>query len=233
MIDAKRALAGVVAFCAVWPALSGEAKADVHDLELSVPVALMDRSTAASGVPAGYGYENTTGLSTGLDARLYFENGSDYFHFGVALGAQHQAGSFLGLVDGYAYRTTLMEAGLAARAILPCLSRGDVKWRLGGVLALVGAHADAGMGVGGRDNGPDYEERAAASAALDHGGLGWRLGFDLSWHIESFLVGVGLGARQYFAFEGPVSRVWLMDLGLRIGGRFDLFPSPESHYTEA
>ncbi len=204
------------------------AAADVHDLELTLPIGVVDRSTAgALDAPAGYGYDNTSGTLAGLEGRLFFGQRDDYFHLGVMMGAQQQAGALLGLVDGYAFRTTVMEAGLTARVLFPCMSRGDVKWRLGGVLALVGVHSDAGMGVGGRDNGPDFEERAAASAALDHAGLGWRLAFDLSWHVGPFLAGIGLGVRQYFGIDSPISRVWMMDAGLRIGARFDLFAEPQ------
>lgn len=206
------------------------ASADARDLELTIPIGVVDRSTAgALEAPAGYGYENTSGLLTGLEGRLFFGRPDDYFHLGVMAGAQQQAGALLGLAEGHAFRTTVMEAGLTARVLFPCMSRGDVKWRLGGVLALVGVHADAGMGVGGRDNGPDFDERAIAAAALDHAGLGWRLAFDLSWHVDAFVIGIGLGARQYFAIDSPVSRVWMMDAGLRVGARFDLFSAPQPY----
>lgn len=213
---------GVLAMASVM-AMAAPAAADVHDVELTVPVVLMERSAAVAEVPGGYGYESESGLAGGLEARLFF-GGDRYFHMGLMAGAQHHAGPLFGLVDGHAFRTTVIDAGLTARVLFPCMSRGDVKWRLGGVLALVGAHADAGMGVGAPEHdGPDYNEREDASGALDHGGLGWRLAFDLSWHIESFVVGIGAGVRQYFGIDTPVSRVWMMDLGLRIGGRFDLF----------
>ena len=221
------ATSGFVLALASVMAMAAPAAADVHDLELTVPVALMDRSAAMPGTIGGYGYESETGLASGLETRLFFgDRGDDVFHLGVMLGAQHHAGPLFGLVDGHAFRTTVIDAGLTARVLFPCMSRGDVKWRLGGVLALVGAHSDAGTGVGGEDEGPDANARTAASATLDHGGLGWRLAFDLSWHIESFVAGVGLGVRQYFGIDTPVSRVWMMDLGLRIGARFDLFPAP-------
>ena len=198
---------GLLALASVM-AMAAPAAADVHDLELTVPIALMDRSAAMPGAVAGYGYESETGLASGLETRLFFgDRGHDIFHLGVVLGAQHHAGPLFGLVDGHAFRTTVIDAGLTARVLFPCMSRGDVKWRLGGVLALVGAHSDAGTGVGGEDEGPDANARTAASATLDHGGL-------------------GAGVRQNFGSDTPVSRVWMMDLGLRIGGRFDLFPPP-------
>lgn len=229
MTNGTRAWAFVIAVGAI--SLAGTARADdLHDLELTVPIGVVDRTSGVTGVPAGYGYENTAGLITGIEGRLFFGPGGErIFHMGLMLGAQQQAGALLGLVDGYAFRTTVMEAGLTARVLLPCLSRGDVKWRLGGVLALVGAYADAGTGVSGRDNGPDVDARTAASASLDHGGLGWRLAFDLSWHVESFVIGIGAGVRQYFAIESPVSRVWLADAGLRIGARFDLVAPPRPY----
>lgn len=232
MTSVTKAWTVIVAMCAVW-SLAGVTRADdLHDLELTVPIAVADRTTGIAGVPAGFGYENTSGLMTGLEGRLFFGDRDDFFHMGLMLGAQQQAGPLLGLVDGYAFRTTVMEAGLTARVLFPCLSRGDVKWRLGGVLALVGAYADAGTGVGGSPNGPAAAERAAAASALDHGGLGWRLAVDLSWHVGAFVIGIGAGVRQYFAIDSAISRVWLADLGLRIGGRFDLFSNRvESPYA--
>lgn len=226
-MESKRACLWVFGMVLAVGSIGGRARADddLHDLELTVPIGVVDRTTGVTGVPAGYGYENTSGLLTGVEGRLFFGHG-DMFHMGLMMGAQHQAGGLLGLVDDYAFRTTVVEGGLTARVLLPCLSRGDVKWRLGGVLALVGAYADAGTGVGGRPNGPAVEERTAAAATLDHGGLGWRLAVDMSWHVDSFVIGVGAGVRQYFAIDSAVSRVWLADVGLRIGARFDLMPPP-------
>lgn len=212
----------LVAACVLACSLASSLPASADDLELSVPLALVDRSTAAAGLIDGFGYESESGLAGGFEGRLFFGAPNDVFHMGVVLGALHFAGPLFGLVEGHAFRTTLMEAGLTARVLLPCLSRGDVKWRLGGVLALVGAHADAGLGLRHRDNSPGHPERVEASEALDHAGLGWRLAFDLSWHIEQFVVGAGIGARQYFGIDSPVSRVWIMDVGLRLGARFDL-----------
>ncbi len=186
----------------------------------------MDCTSGLSAAPSGFGYANASGLATGLEGRLFFGGRHGIFFMGVMAGAQHQAGPLLGAVDGYAFRTTLMEAGLTARVLLPCLSQGDVKWRLGGVLALVGAYADAGTGVGGQRNGPAADARAAAAASLDHSGLGWRLAFDLSWHVDAFLVGVGAGVRQYFPIGSAIARVWLADVGIRVGARFDLWPAP-------
>lgn len=227
---------GLAVGCIVVSLVSA-ARADVHDLELTMPVALVDRSTAVAGVPAGYGYENGAELATGLEGRLFFR-GNEYFHMGMMIGGQHQAGPFFGLVDGHALRTTTVDAGLTARVLFPCLSRGDVKWRLGGVLALSGLHADAGEGVGGRENGPDQPARRLAADTLDHAGLGFRLAIDLSWHIDSFVVGVGIGARHYFGIDTAVARDTMFDVGLRIGGRID-FPPPRAaradppyHYDE-
>ncbi len=74
--------------------------------------------------------------------------------------------------------------------------------------------------------GYGYDERVDASEDLDHAGLGWRLGLDLSVHLDNFVVGVGLGVRQYFGIDAPVSRGWLMDVGLRVGGRIDFGDHP-------
>ncbi|MGE3633776.1 MAG: hypothetical protein AB7P00_27995 [Sandaracinaceae bacterium] len=195
---------------------------DLVDLELTIPVGIAERSTAGTGAaPDGYGYARETGLLAGGEVRLHLAPMNRYFRLGVVAGAQHMAGPFFGLDGGYAMRTTLMDAGLAARTVLPCMSNDTVRWHVGGVLALTGMVADAGLGVGGTENGPDLAERRAAADALDHGGIGWRLAFDLTLHVESFLVGLALGVRQYFGIDTIADRTWLMDFGLRIGGRID------------
>ena len=99
-----------------------------------------------------------------------------------------------------------MDAGVAARTLFPCMSSDDLRVHLSGILAVTGVHADAGEGVGGRENGPLIDERRAASDALDHAGVGWRLALDLPVHVGSFIVGGGLGIRQYFGVDAPVSR---------------------------
>jgi hypothetical protein len=202
----------------------GPAAADggLSDLELTVPIAVMDRSATGTGSElAGYGYDDQTGLLVGGEARLYANLGSEYWHMGVVAGAAHHAGPALGLVDGHAFATTMTDLGVTARVLFPCMSSDEVKWRLSGLLAVSGVHADAGTGVAGQDNGPDWDARRAASDTLDHVGLGWRLALDLSVHLDHFMIGAGLGVRQYFGIDTVVSRGWMMDVGLRIGGRID------------
>jgi len=195
---------------------------DLVDLELTVPVAIADRSATGSGEDlAGYGYDAQTGLLTGGELRLYTEGFNRYLRLGVVAGAQHHAGPALGLADGYAFRTTIVDAGVAFRTIFPCMSDRSTRWHLAAVLGMTGVHADAGEGVGGEPNGDRHAERRAASERLDHAGLGWRLALDLSVHIENLIVGVGLGVRQYFGIDSPVARGLIMDAGLRIGGRID------------
>lgn len=204
-------------------AFAGTAHAhDDVELELTLPVGVADRSTAAADLVPGYGYENQTGLLLGADARLYV-GGNRYFQLGAAVAAAHHAGPALGLVDGHAFRSTMVDAGLAGRVLFPCMSGGDTRVHLSGVLGLSGLYADAGEGVGGTPNGPDVDARRAAAASLDHGALGWRFALDLSWHLGNFIVGGGVGLRQHFGLDTPVSRDLVMDVTLRLGGRIDLF----------
>ncbi|HJL18071.1 MAG TPA: hypothetical protein RMH99_20575 [Sandaracinaceae bacterium LLY-WYZ-13_1] len=198
---------------------------DTLELELTVPVALADRATTGNA-PAGFGYDAQSGLLTGAEARLLFGESHGYFAFGPTVGAQQMAGPALGLGEGHAFRSTYVDAGIAARGLFPCMSGGDTRWHLSGILALTGVHADAGLGVGGEDNGPAVDARRAASDELDHAGLGWRLALDLSIHEGSFVAGVGLGVRQYFGIDAPVARGWVMDVGVRLGGRIDLIGPP-------
>ncbi|MEQ8454712.1 MAG: hypothetical protein RLO52_31870 [Sandaracinaceae bacterium] len=200
---------------------------DRLELELSIPIGVADRSTAAPELVPGYGYENQTGLLLGADARLY-AGGNRYFQLGVALSGAHHAGPALGLADGYAFRSTMLDAGLAGRVRFPCMSGGDTRVHLSGVLGLSGLYADAGEGVGGRPNGPDAEARRAAAAQLDHGALGWRFALDLAWHLGNFIVGGGIGVRQHFGLDTAVARDLVLDVGLRIGGRIDLL-SDDAH----
>ncbi|MCB9591277.1 MAG: hypothetical protein H6719_00985 [Sandaracinaceae bacterium] len=212
---------------AVWGTLTlaSPAMADddgLVDLELTIPVGIADRSATGTGDDlAGFGYDDQTGLMTGAELRLYSTGFNRYARVGVVAGAQHHAGPLLGAVDGYAFRTTVVDAGIGVRTLFPCMSDASTRWHLSGVLGLSGIYADAGEGVGGTPNGPRYAERVAASRRLDHGGLGWRLAVDLSVHLESFIIGLGVGVRQYFGIDAAVSRGWLMDVGLRIGGRID------------
>jgi hypothetical protein len=193
------------------------------ELEITLPVALVDRSTAGTGgAPSGYGYENDAGLGLGAEMRLYFrEDGSNFFRHGIIAGSIMQAGPTLG-ADGLAFHTTYVDIGYTASALFPCMSNDELRWQLSGILALVGAYADAHTGNGGDANGADVDARNRAAQLLDHYGLGWRLAFDLSWHFRNFVVGVGLGGRQYFAIDSQVARVWTMDVGLRLGGRIDI-----------
>lgn len=191
------------------------------ELEITVNTALVDRSTAGTrGAPSGYGYENDAGLGLGAEVRIYARTDS-YFRHGLIVGNMNQAGPLLGY-GGVAFQSTFVDVGYTASVIFPCMSDDTVRWQLSGILAVVGAYADAQSGVGGAPNGPDLAERNRAAELLDHFGLGWRLAFDLSWHVRELVIGVGLGARQYFAIDSPVARVWQMDVGLRFGGRFDM-----------
>ena len=198
------------------------------DLELTIPIALADRSVTGTGEDlAGYGYDDQSGLLTGGELRLYTAGFNRYLRIGVVAGAQQHAGPALGLEGGYAFRTTMVDAGVSVRTSFPCMSDSSTRWHLSGVLAMTGVHAEAGEGVGGEENGDRYSERRAAADTLDHAGLGWRLGLDLSVHLSNFIVGLGLGVRQYFGIDAPISRGWIMDVGLRIGGRID-FLDPDN-----
>jgi len=220
-----RAMKTVTIGLLAWGALCGTAAADddLVDLELTIPVAIADRSATGTGEElAGFGYDAQTGLITGGELRLYTEGFNRYLRLGVVAGAQHHAGPALGLRgDDHAFRTTMVDAGVAVRTVFPCMSDRSTRWHLSGVLGMTGVYADAGEGVGGDPNGDRVAERREASERLDHAGLGWRLALDLSVHLESFIVGLGLGVRQYFGIDAPVARGLIMDVGLRIGGRID------------
>lgn len=197
------------------------------DLELTVPLALADRaSTGTDDGLRGYGYDGQAGLLTGAEMRLYADSFGRYLRVGLVAGAAHHAGPVLGLHRGHAFRTTLVDAGVAVRTIFPCMSDETIRWHLAGLLGVTGAYADAGEGVDGAPNGDLYDQRRVASTELDHAGLGWRFAVDLSVHIENFIVGVALGVRQYFGIDTPVSRGWITDIGLRLGGRIDLGDHP-------
>ena len=199
-----------------------EADAGLVDLELTVPVSLGDRSATGTGDGlSGYGYDDQTGLMVGAEMRLFTEGFNRFLRIGLVAGAQQHAGPLLGLDRGYAFRTTVIDAGLAVRTVFPCMSDEATRWHLSAVLGMSGVHADAGEGVDGEVNGDRHTERVAAADRLDHAGLGWRLAVDLSVHLSNFIVGLGLGVRQYFGIDTPVSRGWLMDVGLRLGGRID------------
>lgn len=205
--------------------LAAPAAADdgLIDLEVSIPISVAERSTTGTGDElAGYGYDAQTGLLGGLELRLYGGGMNRYMRVGLVAGAQQHAGPMLGL-DGndYAFRSTLVDAGVTVRTVFPCMSSRDVRWHLSGLFAMTGMMAEAGTGVGGEPNGPDEDARTRAADELDHAALGWRLGVDLALHLGNFFVGVGLGLRQLFGVETPLARTWVTDLGLRIGGRID------------
>lgn len=200
---------------------------DLVDLELTVPISVADRSTTGTGEELlGYGYDDQTGLVTGAEVRLFARGFGRYARIGVVAGAQHHAGRVLGLDGSYALRTTVIDAGVAVRTIFPCVSDEETRWHLSAVLGVMGVHADAGEGVDGEVNGDRYAERVEASERLDHAGLGWRFGVDLSIHLRNLIVGFGFGARQYFGIVAPVSRGWIVDIGLRVGGRIDFGDHP-------
>ena len=90
------------------------------DLELTVPVALADRSSTGTGADLlGYGYDDQSGLLTGGELRLYTTEFNRYARVGVMAGAQQHAGPLLGL-GGYAFRTTIVDAGRTSPKARPC-----------------------------------------------------------------------------------------------------------------
>ncbi len=194
--------------------------ASAQQVEISTEAALLDRST--TGTPdglAGYGYDTDAGLALGLDTRLFIDRISEHFHHGPFAAVTHHGGAMLGLIDGHAFQTTLIDAGYAARLNLPCMSRGAIKWYVSGLLGVTGVIADAGTGDGGRPNVDRWNERLMAASSLDHGGLGWRLALGLDAHWGPMIAGLTLGLRQYFGIDSPVGRGFLMNVGLRIGVR--------------
>lgn len=213
---------GLAALILALGASTAFADDDLVDMEVAVPIAIADRATTGTDDELhGYGYDDQTGLMSGLEMRLYTSGMNRYLRLGVIAGAQHHAGPAFGLAGGHAFRTTLFDAGITARTVFPCMSSDEVRWHLSGLLAMSGMYADAGTGVGAQPNGPDEDARAAAARELDHAGLGWRLAVDLSIHFDHFLVGLGMGVRQMFGIDTVASRTWVADIGLRLGGRID------------
>ena len=109
-------------FAALSASLLGAstASADVGlvDLELTVPIAVADRSSTGTGEDlAGYGYDDQTGLLTGAELRLYSEGFNRYLRIGVVAGAQQHAGPLLGLTGGHAFRTTITPARSLERRV--------------------------------------------------------------------------------------------------------------------
>lgn len=193
---------------------------DLADLEVTVPIAVAERSTTGIGgdlIP--YSYDRESGLLTGLDLRLQLRPFASQMKLQIMVSAQHHAGPFLGIASGHAFRTTIVDAGLGLRFRMNLDD--DLWFTMSPILGLSGMHADAGTGVG-EDLTADAQAREEASATLDHGGLGWRAGGDISLHVGNFIVGLGFAVRQFFGIDTVASRSWVMDIGLRLGFRIDL-----------
>lgn len=192
-------------------------------VEVTLGIGVSDRSTTGTdSALAGLGYDQQGGLHAGAETRLLLDRLNRYFHLGLLLGVSQQAGALLGATDEVGFRSTIIDAGLIARALLPCISRGSTKWYASGTVGISGLYADAGLGRGGMANGDRVGERRAASRSHDHGGLGWRFGLDAAAHFDHFILGFGAGLRQMFGLDTVHARTWVADAGFRLGARLDL-----------
>jgi len=193
----------------------------IDSLELAVDLGLLDRGTTGVGEPLlGLGYDHGGGLQAGVGIRTYFEI-NRYFRHGVNLRFSHQAGSTLGLFGGYGFAWSQLDLTYVFRTSLPCMSDDDTQWYLSGLVGLTGVHADAGTGTAPRDD--RWNERLAASDALDHLALGGLIGAGIDLHFDEVFLGLLLDVREPFALgSGPVSRSFVTSATLRAGVELEL-----------
>lgn len=202
----------------VEPAPEGPGPVDV---ELTVEVGALDRGTTGVGAPLlGYGWDHGGGLLVGVGTRAYVAL-NEYFSHGPALRLTHQAGGLLGLVGGVGFAWTQIDTTYAFRTLLPCMSEADRQWHLTGLVGLTTVRADAGSGTGPRDE--RWNERQAASSALDHWAVGPLLGVGLDATFGRVLVGATVDVREPFALgDVPISRSFVTTAALRTGVALDL-----------
>ena len=192
----------------------------IRDVEISAELGVMDRGTTGIGAPLlGYGYDHGGGAFGALGTRVLFPFGyGDYFAHGFDLRASYSAGEFFG-VDGVDFHNGQLDLGYVFRTEFPCM-RGETRIiYLSGALGVTGLYADAGTGRGEPDD--TWNERVAASEALDHYGLGGYLTVDLAAHYGATFIGLRLDAREHFALgHSAIARDVTVAASLRFGVKF-------------
>src|SRR5688500_16030126 len=114
-----------IAFLAVLLA-AGAAQAQDYDvepdsgvcsnLEVTVGIGAMARGTTGVGAPLlAYGYDHGGGMIAGLGLRLFFAGSTRFIRHGVLLRGAFNAGSSFGLVGGYGFATTTVDAAYVIR----------------------------------------------------------------------------------------------------------------------
>lgn len=193
-------------------------------LELALEVGLFDRGTTGVGDPLlDYGYDHGGGPAVGARLRFLSPLDDRYFHHGIDVRLLHQAGGTLGLSEEVGFYWTEVATGYGFRTMFPCMSNesdGRIV-RFTGTIGLTVANANAGTGRAARDD--RWNERVAASEQLDHMAVGPHVSLGLDYHIDDFLIGIAIDARQLFSVSGGVeARTFGTSATLRTGVDLDL-----------
>jgi len=198
----------------------GDGHGLLSNLELSLGIGIIDRGTTGTGGSTllGLEYDHAGGPYASFDARLFFDEDEEYFHHGFALRLLGTSGSAL-FGSAYGMRIAVLDAAYALRVSCPCMTSGDRRWFVTGMLGVTGAYTDAGTGSG---DGDLTNERRAAATELDHVALGGVLAFDFAVHFAALVVGLGVDLRYLGAIDSPVARTFAASAGLRFGADLDL-----------
>ncbi|MEM1416474.1 MAG: hypothetical protein AAGH15_16305 [Myxococcota bacterium] len=196
-------------------------------LELFAGLGITGRAT--SGTPTGHRHDYGYAPMTEAGARFLFGD-----HEAVALGFMTRGYFFQGPGfgrRGYGFRTFGGDLVAAGRFLFPCMSGSRHRVYFGSSLGLSGAYLDAGLGVGGNNEG--LALRRAAARELDHGALGFVFGVDLAVHVRGAFVGVGIDTRQLFGLRTPAARTTMNVATLRVGWALDRrYAGPAYEYDE-
>ncbi len=198
----------------------GEGHGLLSNLELSLGVGILDRGTTGTGGSTllGLEYDHAGGPYASFETRLFFDEDEEYYHHGFALRLLGTSGSAL-FGSAYGMRTAILDVAYALRVSCPCMTSGDRRWYVTGMLGFTGAYADAGTGFG---DGDLTNERRAAATELDHVALGGVLALDFAVHFDALVVGLDVDLRYLGAFDSPVARTFAASAGLRVGADLDL-----------
>lgn len=208
------------------PRLSPQQMARGARIELTTGVGVLGRST--TGTMPGYGYDAGAALGGRANVRVFFEPFADcncQMRHGFDLGTVHAAGSGFGINNNFAWRQYVFDAAYAFHMRLPCMSNQHIEMTLTGLAGLTGQWADAGLGDVARDDTSDFNARMSAAASYDHAAIGWRFGAAFDMRVAGFVLGIEGNMRDLYGIQSNHARSFLMELGLRIGGQFQLTPS--------